>query len=411
MLRACIFILIVLAILPAQTATPLTLDEAIDISLRQNAQLNAARQEQEAARGQIEKANLLLPSNPVLEKYGSRKGKAPQDGTGRYSNYGIAVFQEFEVAGQRGLRIDVAQKNYARFGLDILHRQRTLVYDVQSAFANALASKQKVALAREVSRLQEELLGFTRDRFRAGQVSGLEVNLAEVEFSRAAKDAISAEREYTESITVLQRLMGSPLSASTAEVEGELAPQMDSIPQKESLAARLLARPDIQAASIEAERTRDVEKLLSRQVVPNVVLGGFHNRDEQRNETGVSVAVAIPLFDRKQGERREARAKAERAVIEKAGVERDAARQLDRDYNNLLYSQKELSVFRNEIVDKSLKNLDLLYLAFKEGKISFYDVRVAQRETIEMQFAYLDALLKAQQSIYALERTTGGTLK
>ncbi len=97
--------------------------------------------------------------------------------------------------------------------------------------------------------------------------------------------------------------------------------------------------------------------------------------------------------------------------IGKVGLERDATRQFERDYSNLLSSQRELALFRKDIVDKSAKNLELLYLAFKEGKISFYDVRVAQRETIELQFAYLDSLFKAQQSIYAIERTIGGALK
>jgi outer membrane protein TolC len=62
-------------------------------------------------------------------------------------------------------------------------------------------------------------------------------------------------------------------------------------------------------------------------------------------------------------------------------------------------------------VSKILENLSLSNLAFKEGKISFFDVRIAQRETVEIQFSYVDAMLKARQAIYAMERTIGGDLK
>jgi outer membrane protein TolC len=60
---------------------------------------------------------------------------------------------------------------------------------------------------------------------------------------------------------------------------------------------------------------------------------------------------------------------------------------------------------------RTLENLDLLQLAFKEGKISFYDVRVAQRETIETRNAYLQTRLTAQRAYNALERAIGGELR
>ncbi len=102
--------------------------------------------EQDAARGQIEKARLPLIANPVIEGLGSMKEKSVQDGRGKYTNYGVAVSQEFEVAGQRGLRIDIAEKNYARVGLEIQDRHRILMYEVKTSFANALVSKQRVTL-------------------------------------------------------------------------------------------------------------------------------------------------------------------------------------------------------------------------------------------------------------------------
>ena len=410
MQRLFIITLLAAVALPVNIASAITLDEAIGISTNQNPQLNSLRLEQEAAKGQIEKARLPFITNPVLGGLGSRREKSAQEGRGNYTNYGVAVSQEFEVAGQRGLRIDIAEKNSVRTGLEIQDRHRILIYEVKRSFANTLAAKQRVALSREVLRLQEELLDFTRTRFNAGKVSGLEVNLAEVEHSKASKDVLSTQREYAAALSALQALMGS-VSPKLTDVEGELSPGIVSVPLKESLANILPERPDVLATSLEVDRVRTIEKLVARQVIPNLTLGGFYGRDEWRDETGVTLSVSIPLFDRKQGAKREAKARLAQAHIAKAGLERDVVRQLDLDYNNLLASQQELSLFRNDIVDKSLKNLDLLYLAFKEGKISFYDVRVAQRETIELQFAYLDSLLEAQQSIYAVERTIGGTLE
>jgi outer membrane protein, heavy metal efflux system len=403
-------LLSVAAMLSPVSVSALAVEEAIATALVQNAELRSLRMEEEVARGQLEKAKLLSPGNPVVEGSGSRRDKPRDEGSGRYTNYGLTLSQEFEVAGQRGLRISVFEKNMARVALEIRDRERGLTYEVKNAFARALAAKKRLSLTTEVSRVHHELLDFTRVKFTAGDVSVLQVNLAEVEYSKARKDIVLARREYNEGVLALQAAMGLlPLPAIT--VEGEIRPEMPSLPDKALLRQMLPERPDVKAASMEAEQARTAVRLVEREIVPNIVLGGFFDRNEGRSETGGTLSVAIPLFDRKQGERIQAGARAKQAHIRQAGLERAVEREFDLDYANLLASQEELSLFVKEIIAKSSENLDLLNLAYREGKISYFDVRVAQRETFEVQFAYLDALLRAQQAINALEKSTGGAIR
>jgi outer membrane protein, heavy metal efflux system len=401
---------IFISVICVNTAFSMMLDQAVQAAINHNPELNTSRLEEDVAKGQRDKAKLPLIANPVLETSGSKKERLPEEGTGTVTNYGARLSQQFEIAGQRGVRIDVAEKNLAKVMHDTRHRERSLIYEVKAAFARALAGKKRVSLAGEVSRLQEELLGFTHTKFQAGEVSALEVNLAEVQNSRAKREVLSAEREYRESVLALATLMGLTSDRSMT-LEGELSPELFLMPDKESLRSGLFQRPDVRAASAEVERAAGTVDLITREAVPNVTLAGFHDRDENRNETGMGLAISIPLFDRKQGEKREAQARASQARIRKAGLERRVESEFETDYSNLVSSQAEVSIFRKEIVAKAHENLELLNLAFNEGKISFFDVRLAQRETIEMQYAYLDALLKAQQAIYALERTTGGAIK
>ncbi len=401
---------LLIVIMYTNSAFSLTLDQAVQTAISQNPELNMLRMEEEAAKGQRDKARLPLIANPVIETSGSKKEKLPEEGTGQVTNYGARLSQQFEIAGQRGLRIGVAEKNLARVIFDIRDRERSLTYEVKTAFARALAAKKRVSLAKDVSRLQEELLGFTNTKFQAGEVSALEVNLAEVQSSRAKREVLSAERDYRENVLVLMTLMGIVPDRDII-VEGDLSPELASLPDKETLRSGLFQRPDIRAASVEIERATGAVALIAREAIPNVTLAGFHDRDENRNETGMGLAFSIPLFDRKQGERREAQARASQARIRRAGLERSVEREFETDYSNLTSSREEVTIFKKEIVAKSQENLELLNLAFREGKISFFDVRLAQRDTIEMHYAYLDALLKAQQAIYALERTTGGAIK
>ena len=369
----------------------LTLEQAITLALEKNPDLQTLRLEEESAKGQNEKARLLLINNPTIEGNISKKDRPEEEGGGKFTNYGFKLSQEFEVAGQRGARINVSEKELARVKLEIRDKERVLISDVKDAFTKALSLKKKSGLAREIVRLNEELLGYTKIKFQAGDVSGLDVNLSEVELSKAKKELLLAEREYRESLLALQGLLGLSPDMSFA-IEGDLPSEAPALPDKEALKALAFShRPDSKAAAFEMEKTEFALKLVKKEAFPNITLSGFYDRDERRNAVGLEISVPLPFFDRKQAEKKEAFAKAEGAKIKAAGLKKTIEREVDQAFNDITSAIEELSLFRKEILVKAAENLNLLNLAFKEGKIGFFEVRLAQKDTIEAQFAYIEA--------------------
>jgi outer membrane protein, heavy metal efflux system len=407
--RLCVIILLVL--FSAHEANSITIENALSQALKNNPDLQTLRMEEEVAGGRLKKAQLPLTSNPVMESYVSGKDKLQEEGGGQYTNYGVKISQEFEIAGQRNLRIDIAHKELSRLALEIKDKERVLSFEVKEAFARALAAKKKEALTGQVVSLQAELLNFTKIKFQAGEVSGLEVNLAEVELSTSKKDLMLAGRESFDALLGLQGLMGKRADAFL-DIEGDLTPANLHLPDKATLEKPLKTeRPDIKAVSIEVDMAKTGVELARKSVVPNIVLGGFYNRDELRNDLGVSLSISIPLFDQKQAEKKEAQVRAAQARVKKAGLERTINQEFEEAYNALAVSQRELSIFKKEILDKSMENLGLLNLAYREGKIGFFNVKQAQKDTMDTQFAYLDTLLRARRALNALEKATGGDLK
>ncbi len=389
-----------------------TRDEAVNTALKNNPELQALRYEEEVAKAQLQKAKLPLPANPVVGGSLSKKDRPAGDtGSGKYTNYGITLSQEFEIGGQRGLRIDLAQKNLSKVGFLIKDRERVLTYEVKDAFARALSLGKRAELAGKVVGLQGELLDFTRIKYKAGSVSGLEVNLAEVELGKARRDLLTVERELKEALVMLQGLMGMRPEASFM-VRGELSPETYVLPDKETLKERAaMTRPDLKASVAEVDISGTAVDLAKRQAIPNVTFGGFQARDQEQFDRGVLMSVSIPLFDRKQAERKTAEARAFQARIARSGAEKGLLREIEGTYNNLVLTLEELAVFKKDIINKSIETLNLLNFAFKEGKVSFFEVRTAQKDTLEMQFAYLDTVLQAERWIYAIERATGGTAR
>ena len=391
-------------------AYPLTVEEAAQRSLMHNPDLQALRFEEETASGQLEKARLLLINNPTIEGNVSKKDKPEEEGSGKFTNYGFRLSQEFEVAGQRGARIEVAEKELARVKAEIQDKERVLISDVKDAFTKVIALKKKSGLAREVVQLNEELLGYTKIKFQAGESSGLDVNLSEVELSKAKKELLLSEREYREALLALQGFLGLSPDMSFA-VQGDLPSESPELPDKEVLKAALSRRPDAKASAFEVEKTLAALKLATKGASPNITLSGFYDRDERRNAVGIEMSIPLPLFDRKQAEKKEAYAKAGGAKIRSAGLKKAIEREVEVAFSDLSTAIEELSLFKKEIIAKAAENLNLLNLAFKEGKIGFFEVRLAQKDTIEAQFAYIEAQTRTQLALNAIEKTTGGAVK
>ena len=396
-------------LLSAQSAFTMTLGEAVETALKSNPEIQAVRLEEGAAQGRLDQAGLLLKSNPVIEGSVSRKDTLPEGGE-KVKNYGLRLSQEFELAGQRGLRVDAARSSREKANQDIRERERVLIAEVKDAFARALATKRKIELAEEAVKLQEELVASAAVKFQTGDISALEQNLADVELGKARRERVLAERERREALLGLQEILGVKTSP-TFSVEGELPAEAPVMPDKEKIREAAFLRPDVQSASAEAGQAKAAMKLAGREAIPSVTVSGFYNKDDRLNEAGVMLSFPLPLFDRKQADRKEAAAKAGQALIKQASLERSLDREIEVAHANLAAAAEELSLFKKDVLSKAMENLGLMNLAFKEGKFGFFEVRLAQKDTIDAQFAYLESQLRLQLALNAWEKATGGSLK
>jgi len=397
-------------LLSAHSASGMTVYEAVEAARKNNPDLQTVRLEKDAAQGRLDQAGLWLRSNPVIEGSLSRKDTVPGGGE-KVTNRGFTLSQEFEIAGQRGLRVNAARNGMDKAAQDIRDRERVLIAEVKDAFAKTLAAKRKVELADEAVRLQEQLVSSAVVKYQAGEISQLEQNLADVELGKARRERLLAEKERRESLLNLQSLLGTQ-PKSDFSVEGDLPMEAPSVPDKEKLRALTASqRPDVLSVSAEVQQAKASMKLAGREAMPSFTVSGFYNQDDKLNEAGVMLSFPLPLFDRKQADRKEAAAKAGQALIRQASLERAVEREIDEAHANLVAAAEELSLFKRDILGKAMENLGLMNLAFKEGKFGFFEVRLAQKDTIDAQFAYLESQVRLQFALNALEKVTGGSLK
>jgi cobalt-zinc-cadmium efflux system outer membrane protein len=387
-------------LLLAHHAFAMTVGEAVDVALKNNPEIQAIRLEEGAAQGKLDQAGLLLRSNPVIEGSLSRKDTLPEGGE-KAKNYEVRLSQEIELAGQRGLRVDAARSGREKALQNIRDRERVLIAEVKNAFARALAAKRKIELTEEAVTLQEELVASAAVKFQTGDISALEQNLADVELGKARRDRMLADRERREALLGLQELLGMKPSLSFS-IEGELPSETPAIPDRMKIQETdVPQRSDVQSAAAEVQQAKAAMKLAGREAIPSVTVSGFYNRDTGLNEAGVMLSFPLTLFDRKQADRKEAAARAVQALIKQASLERVVVREIEETHANLVAAAEELSLFKKDVLGKAMENLSLMNLAFKEGKFGFFEVRLAQKDTIDAQFAYLESQVRLQLALNA----------
>ena len=281
----------------------LTLAEAVERAQMTNPELRAAAQEVEIARGMLVKARYPSQFNPQIGGDGAHRSRSGRGGSGSATDYGVALSQEIEVAGQRGARIAEAEQAVARAEAEVRDRERLLDADVKQAFFAVLVGARRVQLLERIEELDRRVREAAVARAKAGETSVIEANLAAIRYGEARKATLDAGAELTATRAALRRLLNLDPSAPL-EPTGDLRDTAVPLTTENAIARALEARPDLMAAGREVDRVEADRTLTRRLAVPNPTIEAFYRKEdiEPNRIAGAGLRIPLPVFDRKQGE-------------------------------------------------------------------------------------------------------------
>lgn len=387
----------------------LTLPQALSLALLQNPELAAFSYEVRAREAQALQASLL--PNPVFELELENVG-----GTGELSGFSgveatAGVAQEILVAGKRAKRTrvaalgsDLAAWDYESVRLDVLT-------SVRQAFTDVLVAQDQVTLNEELLRLAEQVLQTVQRRVEAGRVSPAEASRAEVELSNTRVALERARRELTAARKRLAATWGSQIPAFE-QVTGKID-TFYAIPEVEKLQLQIVQNPDLarwQTVLLQQQAVIDLED--ARRIPNPAVFGGFRRLNEiETNAFTVGLAMPLPLFDRNQGARQEARYRLSQAERLQQSVEVQLSAGLTDAYNQLSAVYTEAQTLRASILPQAQNAYDVINEGYLMGRFTFLDVLDAQRTLFDARAQYLRSLGDFQKLAADVERLIGQPLE
>jgi cobalt-zinc-cadmium efflux system outer membrane protein len=386
-------------------ADTLTLERAVHQALAQNPELRSAETDVLAARARLTGAGLRSPYNPELELVSGTRA-----GDGEPVDLEVSLWQEVEVAGQRGHRRAAASALVLGQVARREHLRARVVAATRVAFAQALAARDKARLAEEAIELANRLEEIADRRFEAGAITVLERNFARVRRGQARRGRLAADRELVESLAALKGLLALPAERDVTVV-GELEVESDMPAGLPGLLALARERRQDLLALRHAREAVAAELALARaEGRPNLHFGLGWEREGGEEDLRVGVAVALPVFNRNQGGRAEGQADIERAAVELAAAEVAIAQDVESAWHRVRLAVEDRAVFNEEVLAQVEENLDLLLQSLEAGKISLLDLLPLQEELIDLRNEHVDAIVELAVARLTLEMATGSTV-
>jgi cobalt-zinc-cadmium efflux system outer membrane protein len=384
----------------------LTLPEARELALRQNPELLAVRQELPAAAGAMRQARLFFVQNPTLEAEGQPEGQE----AGGPRDYRLGIEQEVEWAGQRGLRVAAARSGVQSAAGLVADAARRTTTAVTVAYLSAIAAERRLALAREILALDEQLLAAVTRQLELGDVSGLELNLARIEVGRGRTRVLRAERDRTGAVLDLLRELGlEPDTAVALEDPDAPGPDARTLDPDSLVALALLRRPDLAVRAAEAERLEAQSRLVRREALPNLALrAGTEAEDGEDPRLVLGVGLPLPLFNRNQGIAAELDARVRQARLERRALEARIRTEVEQALRSYASASRAAAVFEEEVLAQARENQRLLETAYRGGKVGLAELLLIRNQLFETEAEYWDAWQARGAALAELEAATGG---
>ncbi len=387
-----------------------SLDGILAFADRNAPELHLARARLDLGAAAVADAAPLLPENPQLSiGAGPRRGRE-----GTYTDFGVSLAQRFEIAGERGLRLEAARRTKERLEAELAEARWGVHRDVHAAFHRALVARERGAAAERLLGFQEQLLDVTRRRLRAGDTSALAVRVAEGELSQARVAQVGARQDYLGARLELGAFAGWPASHPPAPA-GTLDQAHDPPSHQTLVEAARRHQPrskTLQAASTEADaRARAAD----REAWPEPTLGIELSREGapsglEEKTAHLTLSLPIPLGRRNQGPRAAARAEARIAQAEERAFGSRLDSRIARHRSAVAAAAARLRAFGTEILPTFEENLRLIQRALELGEIDILQVSVARERFLHIQNDALDAYSDYFRAVADLEASIGTDL-
>lgn len=388
----------------AGTVLAETLQELTAEALHNNPQFRVLQANIGAAQGGVTSAKTW--QNPELTVGpGFRKTKG-EGGTENEFHGEFELNQLFLFPGKRQLLIALAERNVELRKVALEGFRFQLAAAVRKVFSDQIAAQQVVRLRHEQITSAQTFYEAAIRRAETGYASDFESIKGQADLIEAQKLARTAEGESAAARIELNTLLGRPPSAPL-EVRGDLAGAAPGGTARGYLALAMARNPSLRAQQMQA----DLAQLSLRKTRfgrrPDIAIGPRFESTENEQTFGIGATVALPLWNRAQGEIQTALAEEQKEIAATEKLRAEIAGAVTKSAAKVEAARDQLALYTPAFLDRLRTFVAQAEKSYAQSATSVLIYLDARRTYFETLASYYEALAGLASSRAELESAIG----
>jgi len=400
---------------------PLSLQQCIELALRQASPLQQAKTEEAIAREEVSQARAaLLPRFDYINSYIHTSplpglpgvpSFIPANGINEYVNL-LTVTQEVDMFGRQRYNLRKAEAEKLASGARSQIAERQLRLAVKEAYYGLLLAQWNRRIAERALEEADSFLKLTQLLQEKGEAAKADVLRAEIARSIRKQERDKAEAQQVSAENDLKSLIGRQMTD-----ELKIVDLFDHAPEKIDFSqfteAMIRRRPEFSLFAASESSLLQQARLARTERRPQVSYSFSFGFDDSRfllthRGLAVTISIRIPLFEWGISKSRERQASLRMQQVE---LEREMA---NRQFLSQYYSSRRASELAQERIREAQENvrratasLDLSKKRYQAGEATILEVVDSQNSKAAAELAYIAALFDYYIAQSRLEIATG----
>jgi outer membrane protein, heavy metal efflux system len=304
----------------------------------------------------------------------------------------------FERRNKRNLRFEAAKQGTAIGVAQQADLERTLLFNVRSAFVGVLQAKAVLRLAQDNLDYYDKVLKISRDRYQAGDIAQIDLDRLELQRLQYESDLQNALVNLRTTKINLLAMLNDRRPVDSFDVDGpfDFSEGLTSLDdyRKDALAAR----PDLRAAVLSVQQAETNYKLAEANGSTDPTISvwfthnGSYNNPDALNTIGASVSIPLRIFDKNQGEKLHTKIDIQRNQKLRIGAETQVFSDVDSAYATLASNITLLQPYKRQYLAQAVRVRDTVLFSYQHGGASLLDFLNAESEYRTVQLSYVNLI-------------------
>jgi cobalt-zinc-cadmium efflux system outer membrane protein len=396
----------------ARVTSRVTLEEAIQVALRHNHTLQAARtaiQQNQAAEitaGLRPNPNLFVDWE-YLPLFTRAQGQSIADYIQGSTEGDIGMSYLIERGHKRERRLETARAATAVTRSQVADNERGIAFQVGSLFINAQLAESTLDLAKQDLAGFQKTVEISSVQYKDGGLSEndrLKIQLQLVQFENDVQQAILARAQ---ALSDLRQELGYESAPADYDVTGEFEYRPLTMTVEELQAKALQYRPDLRASILGVTAANSQYSLAKANAKQDPTLSA--NYSHVNGISGLTWSFSIPLaiFDRNQGNIAQTRVAIRQAEETQKAISGQVLTDVRDAYEAVQENGRIASVFQDTYLAVAQKSRDISEYAYRRGALALLDFLDAERTYRATQLAYRQAVASYLIALEQLRQAVG----